>query len=119
MAFSGINRLLSAIVCNSAMYLILRHRMELLVSLACLALLGYLCWQGFYGVRSYQYRDSLSHKLANLSADFSGVAHQRKVLEDKVKMVQPGTMDADLVDEMARRDLNMGKANDVIVLLKP
>ena len=101
------------------MYLILRHRMELLVSFACMGLLGYLCWQGFYGVRSTHYRDTLTHKLANLTADYNGVAHQRNVLENKVKMVQPGTMDADLVDEMARNDLNMGKPSDVVVLLNP
>lgn len=116
---SGINGSLSAIVCNGLMYLILRHRMELLVSIACMGLLGYLCWQGFYGMRSYHYRDTLTHKLANLTADFNGIANQRKVVEGKVSMVQPGTMDADLVDEMARRDLNMGKATDVVVLLKP
>ena len=114
-----INGSLSAIVCNSHMYLILRHRMELLVSIACMGLLGYLCLQGFYGVRSYHYRDTLTNKLANLTADFNGIANQRKVLENKVKMVQPGTMDTDLVDEMARHDLNMGKATDVVVLLKP
>lgn len=101
------------------MNLIFRHRMELLVSIACLGLLGYLCWQGFYGVRSYHYRDMLSLKLANLTADFQGVANERKILEAKAKTVQPGTMDADLVDEMARHDLNMGKATDIVVLLKP
>ena len=101
------------------MYLIFRHRMELLVSIACMSLLGYLCWQGFYGLRSYHHRDTLAHKLASLTADFNGVANQRKAVESRVKMVQPGTMDADLVDEMARHDLNMGKFNDVIVLLKP
>ncbi len=101
------------------MYLIFRHRMELVVSIACMGLIGYLCWQGFYGVRSIHYRSTLSHKFATLTADYNGIANQRKVLENRVKMVQPGTMDADLVDEMARHDLNMGNATDVVVMLKP
>lgn len=101
------------------MYWITRHRMELLVSLACLGLLGYFCWQGFYGFRSIHYRDTLTKQVASLTADFNAVANQRKALEARVQMVRPGTMDADLVDEMVRRDLNMGKSSDVIVLLKP
>ena len=101
------------------MYWITRHRMELLVSCACLSLLGYFCWQGFYGFRSIHYREKLSNQVAVLTAEFNGVANQRKAIETRVQMVRPGTMDADLVDEMVRRDLNMGKSTDVIVLLKP
>ena len=101
------------------MYWITRHRMELLVSFVCLSLLGYFCWQGFYGFRSIHYRDTLSKQVASLTADFNAVAHQRKALEARVLMVRPGTMDADLVDELVRRDLNMGKSSDVIVLLRP
>ena len=100
------------------MLLIVRHRMELLVCCVCLALLGYFCWQGFYGFRSIHYREKLSGQVATVAADLNAVLHQRKALEARVQMVRPGSVDADLIDELARRDLNMGKMSEVVVNLK-
>ncbi len=99
------------------MLLIVRHRMELLVCMVCLAMLGYFCWQGFYGIRSIHYREKLSSQVATVAADLNSVTHQRKALEARVQMVRPGSVDADLIDEIVRRDLNMGNNSEVVVIL--
>jgi cell division protein FtsB len=101
------------------MFTFQRHRLELLVSLASLAMLGYLAWQGFYGPRSFHYRDSLVAQLAQSRADFMTVSNQRQSLEGRVQHMRPESVDGDLLDELARKDLNMSKSSDLIVNLIP
>jgi cell division protein FtsB len=101
------------------MMLIRKHRLELIVASGCLALLGYVAWQGVDGPRSFHYRDSLARQSAQLDADLAAVVAQRVAREEQVQRLRPETVDADLVDEIARRDLNMAASNDLVVLVRP
>jgi cell division protein FtsB len=101
------------------MFAIQRHRLEFLVTFAALAMLAYLAWQGAYGPRRFQYRDNLVHQLAQSKADFVTVENQRKMLETRVQQMRPESVDQDLLDEFARRDLNMAKPTDLVVNLVP
>jgi len=101
------------------MLLIQRHRLELIVAGACLALLGYVAWQGVYGPRSFHYRDKLGRQYAQMQADLVAVSGERVAREEQVQRLRPETIDADLVDELARRDLNMAASSDFVVLIRP
>jgi cell division protein FtsB len=101
------------------MLLLRRHRLELVVASASLALLAYVSWQGLYGPRSFHYRDRLQWRFAQLDADLASVTNQRLARETQVQRLRPESIDADLVDEMARRDLNMAGKNDLVVLFSP
>ena len=101
------------------MLLIQRHRLELIVAGACVALLGYVAWQGVYGPRSFHYRDMLGRQYAQMQADLVAVSGQRVAREEQVQRLRPETIDADLVDELARRDLNMAAPSDFVVLVGP
>ena len=101
------------------MLLIQRHRLELIVAGACLALLGYVAWQGVYGPRSFHYRDKLGRQYAQMQADLVAVSGQRVAREEQVQRLRPETIDADLVDELARRDLNMAAPSDFVALVGP
>jgi len=101
------------------MQLIRKHRLELIVASGCIALLGYVAWQGFDGPRSFHYRDTLARQSAQLEADLAAVVAQRVAREEQVQRLRPESVDADLVDEIARRDLNMAASNDLVVLIKP
>ncbi|MBG1231555.1 FtsB family cell division protein [Aestuariivirga litoralis] len=94
---------------------ILRHRLELLVSMSCLALMAYFALQATMGGRSYSDRAELTQRFAQLEDTLSNVTRERMALEDRVAQMRPGNVDADLLDEMARRTLNLGLENDVIV----
>jgi cell division protein FtsB len=101
------------------MFAIQRHRLEFLVSFSVLAMLGYLAWQGMYGPRSFHYRDNLVNQLAQSKADFITIENQRKTVENRVQHMRPESVDADLLDEFARRDLNMAKPTDLVINLVP
>jgi cell division protein FtsB len=93
-------------------------RFEFLVSLGCLAMLGYLGWQEFYGPRGYPYRDQLlQHSLA-LTKDRDTIEVQRKTIETRVALMRPESIDPDMLDELARKNLNMVRQNDIVVEFK-
>jgi cell division protein FtsB len=90
-------------------------RFEVLVSFGCLVLLGYFGWHGFYGTRGYPYRDHLQQQTVVLSRDLDAIALQRKTKETRVALMRPESLDPDLLDELARKDLDMVGKNDIVV----
>ena len=44
---------------------------------------------------------------------------ERSRLEQRVKRLRPGSLDPDLIDELARDMLSMVEPDDVIILLEP
>ena len=95
----------------------IRNRLSLLVMLACLSLLVAIGWQGIYGPRNVEFRKKLVEKAASAQAGLTTVSTERKALEQRVSLLRPGTIDADMVDEIARRDLNLGGKHDIIAHL--
>jgi cell division protein FtsB len=92
----------------------IRNRLSLIVTLSCLGLLGAIGWQGVYGHRNFEFRKKLQEQAMLEQKDLDAVSQKRKALEARVTLLRPGTMDADLVDEIARRDLNMGGRHDFV-----
>jgi cell division protein FtsB len=90
-------------------------RFEYVVSMACLALLGYFAWHAVYGARSYSYRDVLQVHLSFLEKQKEVIIAQRKAIEDRVVLVRPESVDPDLLDELVRRNLNLVKSTDLVV----
>ena len=93
------------------------HRLELSVFAGSLALLGYIGWQGFAGPHGLHFRDELLVKQGEAKTMHASVSGKRLALEQRVEMMRPGTVDADLADELIRQNLNMGGANDLVVRL--
>jgi cell division protein FtsB len=49
--------------------------------------------------------------------ELAAVRTERQELEDKVRRLRPGSLDPDLIDELARRRLSLAEPLDVIILL--
>jgi cell division protein FtsB len=90
-------------------------RFEFLVSFGCLVMLGYFGWHAFYGTRGFPYREQLLKHSEMLTRELEGIATQRKTIETRVALMRPESIDPDLLDELARKDLNMVKQSDIIV----
>jgi cell division protein FtsB len=89
------------------------------VSLGCLALLGYFAWHSNEGPRGYPYRDRLVATAAKLEADLAEQQKARAKFEHKVGLLRPESIDPDLLDEMARRTLEVAKPSELIVMENP
>ena len=95
----------------------IRNRLSLLVMLGCLSLLTAIGWQGIYGPRNVEFRKKLVEKAATAQVVLTKVSAERKAMEQRVALLRPGSIDADMVDEIARRDLNMGGKHEIIAHL--
>jgi cell division protein FtsB len=94
------------------------RRFDILVSLGCIALLSSFAWYSNNGPRGYKYRDSLQQQVAELEAVNAGLAAEKLILEKRVRLLRPEHIDRDLLEELARKDLQMAYPNELIVQAK-
>lgn len=94
-------------------YLRLR-RFDLAVTCVCCALLGYFGWHAFKGPRGYPYRDQLLVKVAALDSKFETEQQERVRLEKKVGLLRPESIDPDLLEELARSELQLVRPGDLV-----
>ncbi len=92
------------------------QRYDLLVCLACLALLSSFAWYAAKGPRGYHYQASLEEKIDELNAENIKLADEKSALEKQVKLVRPESVDRDMLEQLARTELKMAYPNTVVVL---
>jgi cell division protein FtsB len=90
------------------------RRFDFIVTCVCCALLGYFGWHAFEGPRGFPYRDRLQVEVAVLAAKSEALHAERVRLEDKVALLRPESIDPDLLDELARGNLELAKPTDVV-----
>jgi cell division protein FtsB len=84
------------------------------LSAAFLAYFGFHAYHGEYGINSkYQ----LQARTAELQGQLDAVKAQRIELERRVQLLHDGTLEKDMLDEQARRALNVSLPDEVIVML--
>ena len=93
------------------------RRFDLLVTLGCVAVLGYFAWDGLKGPRGLPYLDHLHQQQASLSMELDTARKARAALEARVKLMRPESVDPDLLDQMARDSLDMARPGDLVVRL--
>jgi cell division protein FtsB len=93
----------------------LRHKFDLVVMMVCLALLGYFGWHGYYGPRSFTHRDDIAAKAGQLEQKLTAIRAEREQREARVQLMRPESIDPDLLDELAREELEYAKPGDLIL----
>ncbi len=92
-------------------------RFEYVIGAACLVGLASFGYHGFLGSRSYNYQASLEEKVAKLETNNAVLDNELKNISAKVSLMRPESVDPDLVDELARAELGLVKATDLILPL--
>jgi cell division protein FtsB len=88
------------------------------VSFFCLLLYAYFSWHYYYGSRNLTILGTTEARAVELRAELQKEIDARRRLEAKVALLRPEHLDPDLLDEMARRILDFGTANELIVSRK-
>lgn len=83
------------------------------VTVAFLSYFGFHAFQGEYGIYA-KYR--LEERVAVLQGNLDTVQSERLRLERRVRLLHDGTMEKDMLDEHARRALNMALADEVVIM---
>ena len=75
---------------------------------------GYHAVVGSRGLLAWR---QLNRDIEATQQDLAAVHAERRALEEKVRRLRPGSLDPDLIDELARRRLSLAGPLDVIILL--
>ena len=95
----------------------LRRRMRhVLPPLVWLVLTFYFGWHAVNGERGLRRMFELKQEIAVAKQVADEIALRRAEMEQKVQMLSPQSIDADMLEESARSLLNMGQDGDYIIL---
>jgi cell division protein FtsB len=95
------------------------RRFDLAVTVVCFALLGYFAWHATRGPRGFDYHDGLVAHADELQSEFDAVQKQRVRLEHKVGLMRPDSIDPDMLDELARKELEVAAPGDLVAFRDP
>jgi cell division protein FtsB len=77
-----------------------------------LSYFGYHVYHGEFGINS---KSQLRARATVLQERLDGVRGERIALEKRVRMLHDGTIDRDMLDEQARRALNVSNPDEVTI----
>ncbi len=86
------------------------------ITLPCLAYFVFHAQNGRYGTEASV---ALQAELLHKQADYAELVESREALETRVRLLSDGTLERDMIDERARRSLNLSNADEVTILLGP
>jgi cell division protein FtsB len=78
---------------------------------------AYFVWHGVNGQRGLKAGEEYEQKLAELRLERNLLKLQRMQWESRIALVKGETVDADILEELARKILGRVHRNDVVVLL--
>ncbi len=93
-----------------------RHVVGPVLGICAAAYFAYHAVQGDRGLIAWW---NLKHRVVNARDALTDITAHRKILEHRVSLLHPQSLDPDLLDERARLMLNYGHAEDVIIFPKP
>ncbi len=84
------------------------------VCAAVCAYFGFHAWSGDYGVAS---KNRLESRIEALTERLDGIRGERRALEERVALLADGTIERDMLDELARRALDLTHTDEVVIFL--
>lgn len=83
------------------------------VSALFLAYFGFHAYNGEYGIYAkYRYKA----EAVELQARLDAVKKQREAMERRVALLHDGSLEKDMLDEHARKSLNLTQPNEIVIL---
>jgi cell division protein FtsB len=80
------------------------------------SLIGYFALQAFQGNYGLDARKGYEEDITRLTRERDELKAERKDLERRVALLKPESIDPDMVEELARRDLGFAGPNDLLML---
>lgn len=82
------------------------------ISLVVLSYFGFHAYNGDYGLNA---KARYEIRIATLEAELHMLETARGKLEERVSLVNNGTLEKDMLDEHARKALNLAQANELVI----
>ena len=84
------------------------------ITLPCLAYFVFHAQSGRYGTDA---SIALQQELVRKQGEYAALVESREALETRVRLLSDGTLERDMIDERARRSLNLSNTDEVTILL--
>jgi cell division protein FtsB len=83
-----------------------------------LCAIGYFAYHVVHGDRGLIAWWNIKQRVSSAREALAATRAEREQLEHRVRLMEPGSLDPDLLEERARLMLNYGYDNDIIILEK-
>lgn len=77
-----------------------------------LAYFGFHAYHGDYGLIA---KERLEARIATLEGELEALREARRKLERRVSLLNDGSLERDMLDEQARRALNLARKNEIVI----
>ena len=77
---------------------------------------GYFAFHAINGDRGLNAWRQLNQRLEVARAMYEETSAQRRILELRVRLLNPNSLDPDMLEERARMMLNYGYTNDIVIM---
>jgi len=89
---------------------------KLLITAAWVGVVSYFLYHTVEGERGWIAQVRLQNEVAKAEETLSKLRQERQALEHRVQLMRPESLDPDLLDEQARKELNYSKPNEIVIL---
>ena len=94
-----------------------RNTGRLIVPALCALFLSYFGFHAYHGEFGINSRYRLEARAADLQKQLDAVRGRRMELEQRVRLMHDGTLEKDMLDEQARKALNLTHADEITIML--
>ncbi len=85
--------------------------------LATLVIVGYFGFHAFNGQYGIRANLAMQTRMAELKVELAELTKRRNTLEERVKLLQAGTMEKDMIDQHVRAQLNMVREDEIVLFI--
>lgn len=93
-----------------------RNTSRLIVPAMTAGFVSYFAFHAYHGELGIYANEDYSARIVALQAQLDEVRERRAGLERRVQLIEDGTLDKDMLDEQARRALNLTRADELTVM---
>jgi cell division protein FtsB len=90
---------------------------RLIIPLLCTAFVAYFGFHAYHGEFGINSKYKLQEHKDQLQAQLASLQLERGELEKRVRLLHDGSLEKDMLDELARKALNLSQPDEIIVML--
>ncbi|MBZ9794245.1 FtsB family cell division protein [Mesorhizobium sp. ES1-4] len=94
-----------------------RNTGRLIIPSLCVVFLAYFGFHAYHGEFGINSKYKLEAETLALQGQLDAIQARRMDLERRVKLMHDGTLEKDMLDEQARRALNLSQADEITIML--
>ncbi|TPL83692.1 septum formation initiator family protein [Mesorhizobium sp. B2-3-13] len=94
-----------------------RNTGRLIIPSLCMAFLAYFGFHAYHGEFGINSKYKLEAETVALQGQLVAIKARRTELERRVKLMHDGTLEKDMLDEQARKALNLSQPDEITIML--